>query len=489
MSELENGFRIGDVAEMVRRHLAVVVGAAVIGAIVGYLAFAAEPTIYSATARVQVRPIQLNEFDDGSRPAVVDIATEMDLVRSDAVAERVRDELGLEGDNRAILQRIAVATEVDSLVLKIDFAGDDAAQAQAGANAVAQGYLQQRKDGAATSVTTATARLDADIQAASEAAAEADVEAEGLPEGSPERAAARSRAQAAASRRDALIEQRTELGAFDPESVGSLVRAASLPSATTSKMAMGKGAGVFGIFVLAGLAAAWLLDRRDGLGGGRRRLEQLVPGANLRVMPGAEGTNATPAEIDTAIDRLAVELAAGSVPGKATSVLVIGAGNEPPVALAEELASSLTFAGIPALFILAGSTERELRGAHTVASFADLADRASLVGPAGLPARAGEPAIAAGPLVSWLRPQGSPEAAGLMRRAVVDTVIARAARERFEAVIFVAPSPTRSAAGAALGQWVTKTALIVGPDERSQAEAAATALGEADVRVTEVVWT
>jgi hypothetical protein len=55
--------------------------------------------------------------------------------------------------------------------------------------------------------------------------------------------------------------------------------------------------------------------------------------------------------------------------------------------------------------------------------------------------------------------------------------------------VFVAPSPNRTAAGSALGQWVGRTALIVGPDERPQAESVATALAEAGVRVTEVVWT
>ena len=39
----------------------------------------------------------------------------------------------------------------------------------------------------------------------------------------------------------------------------------------------GKAVGVFGLFVLGGLAAAWLLDRRDGLGGGRRRVDALLP--------------------------------------------------------------------------------------------------------------------------------------------------------------------------------------------------------------------
>ena len=492
MSELETGFRIGDVTAVIRRHWAVVFGAAVIGMLAGYLVFASAPTTYSATSRVQVKPITLDQFNTTGKTPEVDMATEKDLVKTDAVAAAVRKELGLTGENRAILSRIVVTVDPlsKSDVMAITFAGDTAEQAQRGANAVAQGYLDDRKSSANETATTSIAQLTTQLQTAQTNLNDANDAVQATKAGTPERQQAQANLQAAQAEFNTLTDQRATLQQFNPATVGTLVRKASLPAPTTSKKAMGKAIGVFGLFVLGGLAAAWFLDRRDGLGGGRRRIETIVPGANIRIMPGAEGTSATPAEIDTAIDRLAVELVAGGTPGNASSVLVIGAGMEPPVALAEELASSLAFAGIPTLFVLAGSSDRQLRNAHAVASFADLVTSgASIAGPAGLPSKAGEPALSAAPIVSWLRPKGSAEAAGLLRRAVVDSLVARAGRERFEAVVFVAPSPTRTAAGSALGQWVGRTALVVEPADRPQAEAVATALAEAGVRVTEVVWT
>lgn len=490
MSELETGFRIGDVLAMIRRRLPIVVGAAIVGLIAGYLVFAGAPETYSATSRVQVRPIKLNQFEADGKDNAVDIATEKDLVKSDTVAEAIRKELSLEGENKAILARVTVTTELDSLVLKMTYVADTAKAAQDGANAVATGYLKQRQDTATASRDKAVAKLDEQISASQAALTEAQTALDATSDEDPSRSDLKVQVQTLTSELSDLKDERNQLSQFDPTTVGLLVRKASLPEAATSKKALGKGVGVFGLFVFGGLAAAWLLDRRDGLGGGRRRIEQLVPGANIRIMPGAEGTNASPAEIDTAIDRLAVELVAGGTQGKAASVLVIGAGMEPPVALAEELASSLAFAGIPALFVLAGNSDRELRQAHVVTSFADLVTSgASIAGPASLPSNAGEPALTSGPMVSWLRPRGSAEAAGLLRRAVVESLVARAGRERFEAVVFVAPSPSRTAAGSALGQWVDRTALIVTPDDRSQAEAAASALAGSDVRVTEVVWT
>lgn len=490
MSELESGFKIGDVVAMIVRRWPVVVGFSVVGLVAGYLVYAAAPTTYSATARVQVLP-----FDDAfgdAKSVEVDMSTERDLVKADAVADAIRAKVGLEGENRAIRSHITVVIdpEGNSDVMAITFDGDTAKQTQEGANAAAEGYLAQRKAGAKSTADKALARLNEDIVAAQTAVTEATAAVNRAPAGSVERTQAQAALQVATSKLAQLQAQQTKIRQFDPDAVGTITSRASNADPVTSKMALGKAVGIFGLFVLAGLAVAWLLDRRDGLGGGRRRIEALLPTANIRVMPGAEGGHATPAEIDTAIDRLAVELVAGGAPGSASSVLIIGAGMEPPVALAEELASSLAFAGIPALFVLAGSTERQLRSAHSVTSFADLVTSgASVAGPAGLPSQAGEQALSTGPLVSWLRPKGSPEAAGLLRRAVVDSLVTRAGRERFEAVVFVAPSPSRTAAGSALGQWVGRTALVIGPDERSQAEAAAASLAGADVRVTEVVWT
>ena len=495
MSELESGFRLGDVVDMIKRRFAVILGAAVLGLVAGYLVFASAPETFSATSRVRVDPIKLNPLSTDSRAEnEVDMATEKDEVRTDAVADVLREELGLTGENRAILNRIAVVTEEDSRVLKITFVAPTADEARDGANAAAAGYLAERTASAAAVRDNALETLEAQITTATGARNEAQDRMDAEQEGTDAYDSAREVMRTAQADLDSLTAEKRQLERFDPATVGEVIREASTPPATVSKMAIGKGVGVFGLFVLVGLAVAWYLDRRDGLGGGRRRIEQLVPGANIRVMPGAQGTSASAAEIDTAIDRLAVEMVAGSMPGRAASVLVVGAGNEAPVALAEELASSLAFAGIPALFILAGSTERDLRQCHVVGSFADLLTQASVAGPAGLPSQAGQPnatttTSTAAPSVTWLRPQGSAEASGLLRRAVVEGLVTKAARERFEAVVFVAPSPSRTAAATALGQWVGRTTLVIGKDERSQAETVAAALSEAGVGVAEVVWT
>src|SRR6478752_2891140 len=102
MSELESGFKIGDVIAMIARRWPVVVGSAVLGLIAGYLVYASAPTTYSATSRVQVQPFGDAFSTDGKVPEV-SMGTEKDLVKTDAVADAIRAKVGLTGENRAIL--------------------------------------------------------------------------------------------------------------------------------------------------------------------------------------------------------------------------------------------------------------------------------------------------------------------------------------------------------------------------------------------------
>ncbi|MGI8709834.1 MAG: hypothetical protein ACR2LA_02420, partial [Acidimicrobiales bacterium] len=390
MSELESGFRVADAIGLVRRQWLVIAVAAVAGAVVGYLLFSSAPTAYSATARVEVRAIAgINEDpsgNDNKNPNGVNMVTEQDLVKSDAVAKAVQSELRRPGDNRTVLGHITVAADEGSNVLKITFDDDTSAGARDGANATAAAYLAKRTSDTKRTVDTQVEKITEQRKNADAAVRDANAQILSTRDGTTERSTARSTLQNATDRASKLDDQIAQLNQIDPSAVGSIVRqAADAPAPVTSKKAVGKAVGVFGLLLLAGLALAWLLDRRDALGGGRRRIEALLPGSTIRILPGSGGRG-SPAELDAAIDRLAVDIAAGASKGRAASVLLTGSGSEPPVALAEELASSLAFAGIPALFVVAGSTDRVLRNAQVVGSFADLltSPSPSVTGPAAL---------------------------------------------------------------------------------------------------------
>jgi len=489
MTELESGFRVADVVALVKRRSAIILSAAVLGLICGYLVFAAAPPKYSATSRVQVQPLGTDPFAPGGKDtAKLDVGTEQDLVKSDAVGDVVRKKLDYQGDNKSLFSGLTVSAKENSLVLELTVASGSAEKAQATANAIAEAYLAERVHEANTLRDQNITRINKQRVDAVAALTEANAAYDQAPAGTTARAEAQAAVQNAQQVLSQLNQSRSDYENLDTSSVGKLVRKAALPTAVLSKKALAKGVGVFGLFVLGGFGIALLVDRRDSLGGGRRKVQQLAPGANIRIMPTAGGGKASPAEIDAAIDRLAVDLVASGSRGRAASVLVVGTKVEPPLALSEELASSLTFAGIPALFVLAGSSERDLRQAQVVSSFTDLITGPSITGPASLPEVAGA-AGSGTPTVTWLRPRGSAEASGLLRRAVVEALITRAGREGFEAVVFVASTPTLNAAAAALGQWVGKTAVIVEDDDGQAVEQAVNALHQADIHIAEVVWT
>ena len=492
MSELESGFRLADVIGLLRRRSAIVLGSTILGLVAGYLVFSSAPPNYSATSRVEVEILKSDPNSTGGTLASqsIDLGTESDKVKSDAVGDAVRKKLDLSGDNRSLFRPLVVTSKDNSRVLELTYESYSATRARAIVNAIAQSYLDVGNEAAKASRDKKLAALGKDITRAKEALRSANIALDATASGTAARTQAGTAAGEAQQAYTKLLDQKSAYEDLSTTS-GQLVRKAPLPETVLSKKAVGMGVGVFGLVVMAGLGLALLVDRRDSLGGGQRRVQKLAPGANMRIMPTANGGKAGPAEIDAAIDRLAVELAGGGSNGRAASVLVAGTRMEPPVALAEELASSLTFAGIPALFVLAGSAERELRQAHVITSFTDLITGPSITGPASLPDRAGSGAVnqVTAPTVTWLRPRGSAEASGLLRRAVVEALITRAGREGFEAVVFVAATPTRNAAAAALGQWVAKTAVIVEGNDTMEIEQTVSALVEADVTIAEVVWT
>lgn len=479
MSELENGFRLSELTSLIRRRMLILLMAGLVGLIIGAVAFKTAPSKFSATSRVLVQGGTSDPLATNSpNREVIDIATEQDLVKSDAVATRAAKALDSTLENRELLRQVATGSRQDSLVLEITFLSDTAEGAQAGANAFANAYLSERRNSAADQKKKQLALIKA----------KADFTRTSLDDA--EKRGDKAAVQEFTSTLGTLNERYITFDAINTDAVGSLVRKAPKPQAVLSKMAVGRGVGLFGLCLMAGLALALLVDRTDTLGGGRREVGRLFPNANFRLMPATTNAKATETESDAAVDRFAIELTAGSRRGHPTAVVMVSTWAEPPVQLAQEVAASFGYSGIPALFVLAGSTTDPIAHARVVTSFSDLVEGDDLSGPRELPDIAAQVSTKPAPKITWLKPRGSAEASGLLRRAVVESLIARAGRDGFEVVVFLASNPTRNAAAVALGQWVDKVAIIVAhDDDRQGITETAAALAESDARVTEVVWT
>ena len=187
MTELESGFRVADVVGIVRRRSAIILGSAVVGLVLGYLVFASAPPKYSATSRVQVKTLIQNPLDPGPKDTQkLDVGTEQDLVKSDAVGDAVRKQLDLEGDNRALFRLLTVTAKEDSLVLELTVESGSAKKAQSVSNAIAEAYLAERERQATERRDKAIARIDQQRQDANAALTEANAAYAATEPGTPD---------------------------------------------------------------------------------------------------------------------------------------------------------------------------------------------------------------------------------------------------------------------------------------------------------------
>lgn len=148
----------GDYGRLLRRRWAWILAGLVIGlwAAIGYL-YTATPT-YVATAKVQVLPTGFDTTSANERTTgPVNLDTEAQLVASATVASRAAEILNDGGSPVQLAHRVAVAVPPNTTVLAISFSAPTADEAQQGAQAFAQAYLDYRQ-------ATAQAQIDAQTQ-------------------------------------------------------------------------------------------------------------------------------------------------------------------------------------------------------------------------------------------------------------------------------------------------------------------------------------
>lgn len=142
------------VSTLKSRWLVLVVGA-IIGLILGVLASSAIPAKYDATTSVSVNPMNAGPLAASVDAAKsVSMPTEAGLARSRKVAataaETLRPQYRLSAS--AITDSTNVTSPDGSLILNIKFSGSSAKEAAAGADAVAEAYLQTRRNEAAAAI-------------------------------------------------------------------------------------------------------------------------------------------------------------------------------------------------------------------------------------------------------------------------------------------------------------------------------------------------
>lgn len=253
-----------DYLALLRQRL--VVASAVVGVtafIALGLAFVRGPEFSAQTRLRALPPASGSGAADLLAREQTDLVTESELLKSFAVAERVKQKLNQPGaDNDTLLDSINVAGVGDSAIMIVEARAERADTAQALANTFATAYLEVRRE-------TANARLDSFAKSAADRLAAAQAQLTDIQNrlrsvavNSPDRGPLETQATAAESA--VLLAQATLQAAADRRAVNEGFGEVTRPAvrATPVRVASPVRSLVFGLLigVVLAIAAALLLD-------------------------------------------------------------------------------------------------------------------------------------------------------------------------------------------------------------------------------------
>ncbi len=235
----------------VRRRWPVVLIGLIVGVVAGAVAVTFVPSLYTASSKVSVDavPSDVGAVAGGRTQGQVNLDTEAQVAKSDEVAARVADSLGLSWSPAEVAARIAITVPPNTSVLRFTFRSETPAEAELGANAVARSYLENRRHVAEDFVSDQAEKI-------AKALAEVDEKLQGT-EDEVTRAALRAT-------RARLLSSLAELEStvITP---GRVLSDAVRPSAPDVPRPWMLWTSLVSFGLLLGLAAAYLLDRRAGL--------------------------------------------------------------------------------------------------------------------------------------------------------------------------------------------------------------------------------
>lgn len=139
---------------------------ALLGLAVGGFVGWNKSNVQVANATILINPLDGNPFSTtGSGDDLINMVTESELMRSDAVAELVRAELDTDASTASVLRGLSVSVPPNSQIIEITYEGHTRAEATARAQAFADQYLRFRRERATTLATTQGERIGAQVSA------------------------------------------------------------------------------------------------------------------------------------------------------------------------------------------------------------------------------------------------------------------------------------------------------------------------------------
>ncbi|WP_346921763.1 hypothetical protein [Glutamicibacter creatinolyticus] len=122
-----------------------------LGASVGFVVGHSAPRALSASTVILVTPLEGNPFYPGTRgEQLVNLTTEAQVLKSDKVASKVTESMGLDSETGSFLRRLSTTVPPNTQLIEVTFEHNDRDTAVSGAQAFADSYLEFRSDQAAT---------------------------------------------------------------------------------------------------------------------------------------------------------------------------------------------------------------------------------------------------------------------------------------------------------------------------------------------------
>lgn len=254
----------GELAEyltLLRRRWLIIVGSTMAFLALSVVAFLLMPRTYESQAVVQAKPID-QHTQERERTRIVDTTSEAQRLRSTEVAARAAKIMGTGATPRELLGSVSVTAVPDSSVLEITWTGATPEEAQRGAQAFAQAFLDDRLERGQQQYKTEAASLRDQIVKLRQ---QDQAQTRQLARSSgAEGAAVRAERQLTRNQMSALSERLTATtiaaANIDP---GVIVTNAERPNSAATPQATLYLPGGLAIGLLLGLVTAVVRDRTD----------------------------------------------------------------------------------------------------------------------------------------------------------------------------------------------------------------------------------
>lgn len=272
------------------RRWSVIVLVVIATAIALALSFRQTP-LYRAETRVLVK----SSSPDAYYVAPPDLPTEAQLVKSEPVAQLVKEEMRSDRPTTFFLNNLSVDPVPESAVMRLIFVSSDATEAQQATNAFGRNYIQYRREQTQAVLEGSQASLQSQIDKLERQLAQvaADQAAAGN-ENNAELAAALEAQSGTLIARLGVLEQR--LSDLEPEDTadlggGEVLEAARLPADPFSPNYISNGllGGFVGLFL--GVGVAFARERLDERIHSREDAEEWLRSPVIAVIPRHAGAN------------------------------------------------------------------------------------------------------------------------------------------------------------------------------------------------------